>query len=96
MCSSDLKAPHVRTKPLLWKTSAPGSDSYIREGRWKLAHPTRKNGGPLELFDLVSDPAESRNVAAQQPEIVKRLSAKVEAWVASLPKQYLKTDDKLD
>lgn len=90
------KGPHVRTKPLFWKTSAPGSDSYIREGQWKLAHPMRKNGGELELFDLTADPAESNNLAAQHPDIVKKLSAKVEAWVATLPKEYLKTGDRQD
>ena len=74
----------------------PGSDSYIREGQWKLAHPTRKNGGDLELFDLIADPAESKNLVAQHPDIVKNLSAKVEAWVATLPKEYLKTGDKQD
>jgi arylsulfatase A-like enzyme len=90
------KGTHVRTKPLLWKTSAPGSDSYIRDGQWKLAHPSRKNGGDLELFDLTADPAESKNLVAQHPDIVKKLSAKVEAWVSTLPKEYLKTKDKLD
>jgi len=78
------------------ETSATGSDSYIREGPWKLQHPTRKNGGDLELYDLVADPAESKNLAKQHPDIVKKLSAKVEAWVATLPKEYLKTGDKLD
>lgn len=90
------KGPHVRTKPLLWKTSSPGSESLIREGQWKLRHPTRKNGGELELYDINADPAESKNLAAQHPDIVKRLSAKVEAWVATLPKEYLKTSDKQD
>ena len=37
--------------------------------------------------------AESKNVAAQHPDIVKRLSAKVEAWVATLTKEYVKADD---
>ena len=90
------KAPHVRTKPLLWKTSSPGSESYIREGQWKLRHPTRKKDGELELYDIVADPAESKNLAAQHPDIVKKLSVKVEAWVSALPKEYLKTGDKLD
>jgi N-acetylgalactosamine-6-sulfatase len=90
------QAPHVRTKPLFWKTSSPGSESFIREGQWKLRHPTRKNDGDLELYDIIADPAESKNVAAQHPDIVKKLSAKVEAWVATLPKEYLKTKDKLD
>lgn len=41
------KGTHVRSKPLLWKTSSPGSEALIREGQWKLRYPTRKNGGEL-------------------------------------------------
>ena len=55
-----------------------------------------KKDGELELYNITADPAESKNVAAQHPDIVKMLSAKVEAWVATLPKEYIKTDDKLD
>ena len=56
----------------------------------------RKNGGDLELYDILADPAESKNLAAQHPDIVKKLSTQVEAWVAALPNEYLKTKDKLD
>ena len=90
------KETHVRTKPLFWKTSAPGSESMIREGPWKLRHPSRKNDGVIELYNLVTDPAESTNIAAAHPDIVKQLSAKVEAWTASLPKEYIKTNDRQD
>ena len=48
----------------------------------------------MELFDLTADPAETKNLVAQNPEVVKRLSAKLEAWVGTLPKEYAKTDDK--
>jgi arylsulfatase A-like enzyme len=88
--------PHVRTKPLFWKTSAAGSESFIREGQWKLRHPTRKNDGEVELYDMVADPGESKNVAAQHPAIVSNLSAKVQAWTTTLPKEYIKTKDKQD
>ena len=54
----------------------------------------RKNGGELELYDITADPAESKNLAAPYPDIVKKLSAKVETWVATLPKEYIKTNDK--
>ncbi len=84
---------HVRTKPLLWKTSAPGSTAGIREGQWKLIHPTRRNGGDLELYDITTDPAEANNLAAQHPGIVKDLSARITSWVATLPKEYIKTND---
>lgn len=87
------KAAHVRAKPLVWKPSSPGSTAGIREAQWKLIYPTRKNGGELELYDIAADPTESRNLAAQQPDVVKKLSAKVSAWVATLPKEYVKTSD---
>ena len=90
------QAPHVRAKPLFWKTSATGSESFIRDGQWKLRHPTRKNGGDLELYDIAADPAETNNLAKQHPDIVRKLSAQVEAWVANLPKEYIKTSDKQD
>ncbi len=89
------KGPHVRTKPLFWKASSTGSDSLVRDGRWKLVHPSRRRG-EVELYDIVVDPAESKNVAAEHPDILKKLSAELTAWVATLPKEYLKSGDKQD
>lgn len=88
------KSEHVRTKPLLWKTSSTGSAACIREGQWKLIYPTRKKSIELALYDIVEDPSEKHNSASEHPEIVEKLSAKVEAWVSTLPKHYIKTDDK--
>ena len=88
------KGEHVRTKPLLWKTSSVNSDAGIRESQWKLIHPTRKNGDELALYDIVSDPGEKQNLVTKHPDIVKKLSSQVKVWVATLPKEYVKTDDK--
>jgi N-acetylgalactosamine-6-sulfatase len=85
---------HVRAKPLFWKTSNPGSPAGIREGQWKLIDPVRPHGGELELYDIVADPFEQHNVIDQHPEVVKGLKTKLEAWVSTLPKAYLKTQDK--
>ncbi|MEM1295665.1 MAG: sulfatase-like hydrolase/transferase, partial [Verrucomicrobiota bacterium] len=82
-----------RTKPLFWKTSSPGSSPAMREGSWKLHLPAKRGSG-IELYDLSSDPAESRNVADQHPEVVADLKAKVERWVAELPDSYDKTEGK--
>lgn len=43
----------------------------VRFGKWK-AH-RAKPGAPLELYDLETDIAESRNVAAANPAIVRRI-----------------------
>jgi len=90
------KGTHKRSKPLLWKTSSSKSVAAIRDAQWKLFYPVRKNGGNPELYDIMDDPAEAKDVATQHPEVVKKLSKKVGAWVAALPKDYIKTDDKQD
>jgi len=36
-----------------------------------------------ELYDLLADPGEKRNLAAQKPEIVKAMAAKLTAWRTS-------------
>lgn len=90
------KSPHVRTKPLLWKSSNVKSDATIRDGQWKMRMPTRSGDGEVELYDLATDPAEERNVAAQHPDIEKTLTRRLKDWQATLPKSYIKTSDKQD
>ena len=61
----------------------------IREGQWKLILGNGSGGRqapkgqafqkPYQLFDLKSDVAESRDLAAQFPEVVERLSLRLEA-----------------
>jgi arylsulfatase A-like enzyme len=88
-----LGATHRRTRPLLWKTSSPKSPSAIRDGQWKLHYPNSKRD-ELALYDIATDPGETTNLAAQHPAIVQRLSARIEAWQTTLPKDYDKSDDK--
>jgi N-acetylgalactosamine-6-sulfatase len=89
------KAPHVRTKPLLWKTSTANAAVAIRSGPWKLHVPSRRRGEP-ELYDVVADPAESKNLADQHPEVVSKLRAQADAWNSRLPKEYDKSGAKED
>lgn len=56
-----------------------------RKGRWKLLTSHREFlGGPLTqsdwLSDLSADPGETRNVAAQHPDIVSALKADIAEW----------------
>jgi N-acetylgalactosamine-6-sulfatase len=88
-----LGGTHTRMKPLLWKTSNPRAEISIRDGPWKLHHSGRRRSED-ELYDLSRDPGERNNLVAQNGEIVKKLSAKMEKWNATLPKDYIKTGDR--
>jgi hypothetical protein len=55
-----------------------GPGAAIREGRWKLIQ--HFESGVHELYDLESDPGESRNLADQQPETVLDLGKRLHAW----------------
>ncbi len=56
-------------------------DCAARSERWKLvSHLGKGNEPSIELYDLIEDPGEERNVAAASPEIVKRLRDGYEAW----------------
>ncbi|MBU4460974.1 MAG: sulfatase-like hydrolase/transferase, partial [Verrucomicrobia bacterium] len=85
-----LGASRPRTRPLHWEwLFRVWGDEYappmlaVRDGAWKLF--VRHDGSGVELYDIPKDPAESRNVAPDHPEIVKDLSSKALAWAASLP-----------
>jgi arylsulfatase len=49
----------------------------IREGRWKLV---AKAGGEWELHDLDADPVELIDLTGKNPEKVKELAGKWDAW----------------
>ena len=43
-----------------------------------------KNGGKdFELYDLLNDPAESKDLAKDHPDVVKRMTGELERWRAS-------------
>ena len=71
-------APHER---IFWKEHSRGS---VREGRYKLI--TAEKGAKYELYDLVDDISETRNLAAEKPELVQRLDTVWKAWNAEMPK----------
>jgi uncharacterized sulfatase len=52
--------------------------SAIRAGDWKLIHYYEDNR--MELFNLKTDPAETKNLAATQSAKAKALREKLDAW----------------
>ncbi|PQO44624.1 sulfatase [Blastopirellula marina] len=55
---------------------------WVIEGPWKLIVPYAPNepNEKIELFNVVDDPTEESNLAGKEPEVVKRLQAKLDAW----------------
>lgn len=73
---------------------------WVVDGKWKLlltydgkldryasSHP-RKEKRP-QLFDLLADPHEDVNLAAENPEIVQRLAEKLQSWWPVMERQVL-------
>jgi arylsulfatase A-like enzyme len=58
-------------------------DLAVRDGRWKLL--CAYDGTSPQLYDLDADPAEAKNLAADQASEAKRLKDAVVAWHQSLP-----------
>lgn len=52
---------------------------WMIEGRFKLIVPTAPDAAP-ELYDVLADPAETRNLAAEQPARVSGLRAQIDRW----------------
>jgi arylsulfatase A-like enzyme len=67
--------PHTH---LFWRY---GTQWAVRSGPYKLL---RVRDEPLQLFDLETDPGETRDLAPAQPEIVQRLRARWEQWNSEL------------
>jgi arylsulfatase A-like enzyme len=55
---------------LYWEFFERGFQQAVRVGNWKAV--SLKQGAPLELYDIAKDPGEQNNVAAAQPDVVKR------------------------
>ncbi len=73
---------------LYWETAG---WSAIRQGQWRAVRP--KANQPWELYDLDTDPSESKDVATEQPTIVARLSVLAEkAHIPAVEGTFTSTD----
>ena len=57
-----------------------GDEDALRTDQWKL----HRFFNRYELYDIRNDEAEAKNVAEANPEVVKALGAKMDAWADSL------------
>jgi arylsulfatase A-like enzyme len=62
---------------LYWEIHEGGSKQALRVGDWKGVR--LEPGRALELYDLKSDPGETHNVAAQHPDVVAQIEARLKA-----------------
>nr|BFE59416.1 sulfatase [Dactylosporangium thailandense] len=54
----------------------------VRDGRWKLVH--EFEGDPDTLFDIVADPGEHRDLAAEHPGVAAALRERLLSWIAEV------------
>jgi arylsulfatase A-like enzyme len=66
-------------RTLFWEWQSERSDQLAAlRGRFKLVV---SHGGKSELYDVVGDPAERRDVSAQYPELTEKLRDELAAWL---------------
>ena len=80
-----------RNAPIYWRRppDRPGTseidnpDLAVREGQWK--YYVNYDGSEPQLYNLESDPSETRNVASHHSELVKHLHESIHEWNATMP-----------
>lgn len=70
------------------RTEGFSGHAALIDGRFKLHHVERR----YELYDVVTDPSESKNLAEQHPHVVADMKATLQAWQKSV-EQSLAGDD---
>ena len=68
----------TRNKPIFWERAG---NKAVRKGKWKLIS---VRSDQWELYDIVADRGETQNIASQNPEIVKQLTALYNDWAKSV------------
>jgi arylsulfatase A len=60
---------------LYWEYHSQGSAQAVRMGRWKgIRNNAKANlNGPIELYDLETDPAEKVDVSSKHPDVCRRI-----------------------
>ena len=64
---------------------------FVRRGPWKYIHKVNP-----QLFDVVADPAEGKNLAAERPEVVAKLRGELEAMLERAPEPSMDAQMQVD
>ena len=83
----------MREKPLFWKFNSPWPPQTSRphhwisyavvENQWKLV--TNSDQSHVELYDLLSDPFEKKDLSQSSQSTVNHLTTTLNQWVSTLP-----------
>ena len=81
-----------RTAPIFWRRppDRPGTamednpDLAVRDGKWKFL--VNYDGSEPQLYNLIADPSESKNLVESQAAVAARLHKAVLQWNRELPK----------
>jgi N-acetylgalactosamine-6-sulfatase len=81
--------PQTRTRPVFWwwQGGHSGDDwpaFAMRDGAWVLILDETKERN--ELYNVLDDRTQSKNLTEEQPERVARMRSEIEKWIATLPK----------
>jgi len=79
--SSDQKA--LRAFPYPNEPNSKSPNVAVREGDWKLL--VNADGSSVELYDLSTDPIESKNIAEERVDVTSRLKDAALFWRQSVP-----------
>lgn len=81
--------PFKRNRPIYWEWKGYHGKPHlwpcigVRDGKWKLMLNQEMNR--TELYDIEADWAETRDLSAEYPEVVRSLTAQVLQWKTTLP-----------
>ena len=61
--------------PLYWETPSGNGLQAVRDGDWKAVRSNAQSSpdGPIQLFNLATDPNETTNVVDQHPDVARHL-----------------------
>lgn len=70
------KGQQIKHDYLYWEFHEEGGKQAVRQGNWKAVRlqASSNPNGPIELYDLWKDPAETHDIAAKYPDKVRYLS----------------------